>query len=56
MIEKIRIWLLIKLSAGKPVVLNLHLKQGLHIDADKNQGGVFINVNVNGGDYGFKST
>lgn len=42
------------LANGDSVAINLHLKQGLHIDARKTKGAIFYNVNVDGGDYGIK--
>lgn len=55
MIFKIRMFLLKLLINGDPIAFNLHLKQGLHLDMDKTKNGIFVNVNVYGGDYGLKS-
>ena len=50
MIRAIREWLLIKLANEKPVAMNLHLKQGLHVDGEKTKDGLFYNINVHDGE------
>jgi hypothetical protein len=55
MIRKIQDWLLVKIANGRPVALNLHLKQGLHIDGEKTKHGYFYNVNITAGDFGIKA-
>ena len=55
MLFKIRMLLLKLLANGGPVAFNLHLKQGLHLDMDKTKNGIFVNVNIDGGDFGIKA-
>ena len=46
-LKKIRTWALIKLAAGRPVVLNLKLNKGLYLHSSTNNA-LFVNVHVVG--------